>query len=155
VGSIDRVKVAGVLPLLGVTNSHCESLVALAVNVPLVLLTTTVAVGGTGALISYLIGASSSGFTVSSGCALTVSVTGTVRGLLEAWDEEMVTVPLYVPAASPAVATDTFTVAGVVPPPETESQFPPLEVLDAVVKVMLPALLDMLRVFAGGLLVPL
>ena len=52
---------------------------------------------------------------VGRGAGLTTSVTATVRGLLEAPAEVMVTVPLYVPAANDDGLTATAIEPGVVP----------------------------------------
>jgi hypothetical protein len=46
-------------------------------------------------------------------------------GLLEASDELIITLPLYVPAFMLDAFTATFTEPGVLPPPVAESQLPP------------------------------
>jgi hypothetical protein len=62
------------------------------------------------------------GLTVIVGAAVTLSVTETVCGLLEAPEEVTVMVPLWVPALRPAGFTDTLALPGVVPlPGETDS----------------------------------
>ena len=64
------------------------------------------------------------------GAAVTVRVTGTLCGELEAPDDEIMTVPLYVPAARVPGFTETVTLPGVEPLPEADSQLPP-ELVDA------------------------
>ena len=49
------------------------------------------------------------------GAAVTISVTGTVFGLFDAPAVVTVTLPLYVPAASPVGLTDTLKLPGVLP----------------------------------------
>ena len=58
--------------------------------------------------------------------AVTVRVTGTVLGELEAPEELIETVPVYVPAARLPGLTVTVTLPGVLPPPVALSQLPPV-----------------------------
>ena len=52
---------------------------------------------------------------MGSWAAVTVSVTATIFGLLEAAEAAIVTLPVYVPAAKPVGLTETVTLLEVVP----------------------------------------
>src|SRR5437868_6931380 len=69
------------------------------------------------------------GVGVNTGCALTVSVTGTTT-LLDACVELMVTDPLYGCTVNPAVFTETLMGPGVVPPGVTVNHDGPDAVKD-------------------------
>jgi hypothetical protein len=89
----------GVVPLPGVTVSHCPPLgvctLATAVKLSGVLLLVTASVCAPGALIPiWKANDSEAGFTDSTDCAVTISVTGTVNGVLAAPGAVMVTVPV-------------------------------------------------------------
>src|SRR5256885_1454991 len=51
----------------------------------------------------------------STGAAAIVKVTGTLSGLFVAPAEVMMTLPLYVPVASPVISTETLAEEGAVP----------------------------------------
>lgn len=57
------------------------------------------------------------GLTTAEGTCVTTNVTGTTAGLLTVFATEIVTVPVYVPAVSPLLDTDTVIVSGEVPLP--------------------------------------
>jgi hypothetical protein len=65
------------------------------------------------------------GLTIRFGAAVTVRVTATVCGLLPAPADATLTVPVYVPTASPAVLIETLTLPGVEPLPLADNQVPP------------------------------
>jgi hypothetical protein len=90
------------------------------------------------------------GIAVSTGDALTVSVTGTEYGLLAAPDDVRDTCPLYTPGLNPLGVTDTATERGVGPDPVAESHGPPENVLAEAATTGLPLSLATNRVCPGG-----
>lgn len=153
------VTLPGVVPLPGATVSQLppEVVPATAVKLRAAPLLETLKLCGAGFEPPVWKAKVREGSDVSSvGAALTVKVTGMVCPLLEACAEVKVMMPLYTPAVSPAVFTDTVKVAGVFAPlGATESQLPPEVVLAAAVKAMLaPPEAEILVVWLGGV-VPL
>ncbi len=92
----------------------------------------------------------SAGF-VTGGGAVTCSVMPTLCGLLDAPLAVTITVPIYVPVASPVGSAETVTSRGVVPPEgRAESQLPPEAVDTLVVKLVAAPLLVTWNVCCGG-----
>jgi hypothetical protein len=98
-GFTDTLRLAGVVPLPGVTESHVPPLgvctLATAVKLSGVLLLVTATVCDPGALIPiWNANDSVVGLADSTGCAVTISVTITVTGLLAAPGAVIVIVPV-------------------------------------------------------------
>ena len=113
-GSTDTVSVEGAVPETGLTSNQEALLLALQVSVPPPPLSMlTVFAGGTDPLRernTRLVG-----LTVITGVLLMVRVIGILSGELEAPAAVIVTVPVCVPTASPALFIDTVSVEGAVP----------------------------------------
>jgi hypothetical protein len=125
VGFTPTVRVAGVVPLVGVTVNQLPP-AAVAVNAIGELPDNAIVCAGAGAPPLWCVYVSEVGLTPIVGALLTVRVTGTVCGLLLAPGAVIATLPLYVPAASPVGFTPTVRVVGVVPlAGVTVNQLPP------------------------------
>jgi hypothetical protein len=137
-GDTDTLRLAGVAPAVGLTDSQLPPMVVVAVTLKLkaapVLCTNSAWAAGWEPPVWYP-NASAELVTTSAGAAVTVKVTATVEGLLLAPDDVTVIAPEYVPGDNPLGTTEAMSDAGVAPATGvTASHPPPVEVVAAAVK---------------------